>query len=217
MLDNHHPIIIKDLGRLPYLEAWEIQKSLFKKRMEGKAQDTLLLVEHDPVYTLGKNADAVHLLESRSQSAQVIQVDRGGDVTWHGPGQIVGYPILDLRPYNLNVKSYVNTLEEVIIRSLDKLEIKSQRKQKFPGVWVGDEKIAALGVKISRRITMHGFALNVHPDLSYYSGMIPCGISEFGITSIEKTLKKHIEMERVKEIVANEMNRSFSKLKDLGS
>lgn len=213
MPDKNHPIIIKDLGHLSYSETWEIQKSFFKDRMDGKTPDTLLLVEHDPVYTLGKNANEDNILEVRPDSAEVIQVDRGGDVTWHGPGQIVGYPILDLRLYKLNVKSYVNALENVLIQSLSKLEIVACRKAKYPGVWVGDEKIAALGVKISRWITMHGFALNVHPDLSYYSGMIPCGITQFGVTSVENVLKKKVDMQTVKEIVIDETNRRFSSLK----
>lgn len=213
MPDKNHPIIIKDLGHLSYSETWEIQKSFFKDRMDGKTPDTLLLVEHDPVYTLGKNANEDNILEARPDSAEVIQVDRGGDVTWHGPGQIVGYPILDLRLYKLNVKSYVNALENVLIQSLSKLEIVACRKAKYPGVWVGDEKIAALGVKISRWITMHGFALNVHPDLSYYSGMIPCGITQFGVTSVENVLKKKVDMQTVKEIVIDETNRRFSSLK----
>ena len=199
-------IHIRDLGRCSYSDAWDVQKQVFQDRMSGKIQDTLLLVEHDPVYTLGKNADDRNLLDSRSDGAEIIQVDRGGDVTWHGPGQIVGYPILDLRPYKLNVKSYVNLLEETLIRSLKRLQINGTRKTDYPGVWVKDEKIAALGVKISRWITMHGFALNVHPDLSWYQGMIPCGISKFGVTSIEHQLHKIIKMETVKEIVIEEMN-----------
>ena len=206
-------ISIRDLGLIPYKKAWDIQKDMHKKRMDGQIKDTLLFVEHDPVYTLGKNANHNNLLNTHSTDVDVVQTDRGGDITWHGPGQLVGYPILDLRGYKLNVKSYMNALEDVLINTLDRYGIKATRKAGLTGVWVDDNKIAALGVKISRWITMHGFALNVQPDLSYYKGIIPCGISGYGVTSMEQILGSTVEMETVKTLVSEEFNRVFSLMK----
>ncbi len=206
-------ISIRDLGLIPYKKAWDIQKDMHKKRMDGQIKDTLLFVEHSPVYTLGKNANRNNLLNTHSTDADVVQTDRGGDITWHGPGQLVGYPILDLRGYKLNVKSYMNALEDVLINTLDRYGIKATRKTGLTGVWVDDNKSAALGVKISRWITMHGFALNVQPDLSYYKGIIPCGISGYGVTSMEQILGSTVEMETVKTLVSEEFNRVFSLMK----
>ncbi|MBC8216274.1 MAG: lipoyl(octanoyl) transferase LipB [Candidatus Marinimicrobia bacterium] len=206
-------ISIRDLDRLSYDKACTIQNNLHQRRMNDTVGDTLLFVEHDPVYTLGKNANHNNLLNTHSTDVDVVQTDRGGDITWHGPGQLVGYPILDLRGYKLNVKSYMNALEDVLINTLDRYGIKATRKAGLTGVWVDDNKIAALGVKISRWITMHGFALNVQPDLSYYKGIIPCGISGYGVTSMEQILGSTVEMETVKTLVSEEFNRVFSLMK----
>lgn len=204
-------IAAHDLGFRNYRESWNYQKHLQKNVMSGESEDTLLLVEHEPVYTLGKNADENHLLQNSPQDVEVFHVERGGDITFHGPGQLVGYPILDLHRYRKSVHWYMRSLEQVIIQTLNSFEITAEVKEGLTGVWVGDEKIAALGVRISRWVTMHGFAINVHPDLSYYDGIIPCGIFEYGVTSMEKLLATPVKMEAVKVEVVNHFNSIFNK------
>jgi lipoate-protein ligase B len=181
------------------------------ERIEGEIEDTLILVEHDPVYTLGKNADENHLLQSRDESVDVFQIERGGDITFHGPGQLVGYPILDLSNYKKSVSWYMRTLEQLTIDVLKEFGIIAERIEGLTGVWVGDEKIAAQGVRISRWVTMHGFALNVNPDLSFYEGIIPCGIFDHGVTSMEQLLGEKQDMETVKKIVVGKFNHLFNK------
>ena len=156
---------VQDLGNSPYKRTWELQKELQLKRIENNIDDTLLLVEHEPVYTFGKNADENHLLQNYPENVKLFHIERGGDITFHGPGQIVGYPIMDLHNYKMSISWYMRTLEEVIIRSLDRFGISADRKDGLTGVWVEDEKIAALGVRISRWVTMHGFALNLTPQM----------------------------------------------------
>ena len=170
------------LGRQAYEPIWEMQKELVAKRQQGLVPDTVILVEHDPVYTLGKNADENHLLQSRREDVPTFTVERGGDVTFHGPGQIVGYPILDLHDHRLSISWYMRSLEEMLIRALAEFGIEADRREGLTGVWVEDRKIASLGVRLSRWVTMHGFALNVNTDLSYFDCIIPCGIFECGVT-----------------------------------
>ena len=174
------------LGRQPYTSIWDLQKRLHIKRVAGEIPDIVLLLEHEHVYTFGKNADTNLLLNSKPNDAEVVQIDRGGQVTYHGPGQLIGYPILDLHNYQKSVSWYMRSLEGVIINCLKKLGIKSERKKDLPGVWVGDNKICAMGVRLSRWVTMHGFALNLAPDMKYFDGMIPCGIFNYGVTSIHE-------------------------------
>ena len=202
-------IIIQDLGQRPYQEVWAYQKEIQAKRIAGEIEDTFLMVEHEPVYTLGKNANENHLLQSRDQSVDVFNIERGGDITFHGPGQLVGYPILDLSNYKKSVSWYMRTLEHITIDVLKEYGIKAKRTAGLTGVWVGDEKIAALGVRISRWVTMHGFALNVNPDLSFYDGIIPCGIFHCGVTSMEQLLGKKQDMEEVKKTVIEKFNHHF--------
>ena len=202
-------IQVKDLGLQPYWDVWQLQKKMQLKRIHNEIDDTLILVEHDPVYTLGKNADEDHLLQSRNKSVDVFNIERGGDITFHGPGQLVGYPILDLSKYKKSVSWYMRTLEHIIIDALKEYGIKAKRTAGLTGVWVGDEKIAALGVRISRWITMHGFAINVNPDLSFYDGIIPCGIFHCGVTSMEQLLVKKQDMEKVKKTVIEKFNHYF--------
>ena len=170
-------ILIKDLGLRSYQEVWTLQKKMQQQRINEQIEDTVILVEHEPVYTLGKNANENHLLQSRDRSVDVYNVERGGDITFHGPGQLVGYPIIDLSDYKKSVDWYMRMLEQLTIDVLLEFGIIATRIQGLTGVWAGQEKIAAQGVRISRWVTMHGFALNVNPDLSYYDGIIPCGIS----------------------------------------
>ena len=177
------------LGTQPYVPIWHLQKSIHSLRKDGKIKDVFLLLEHDHVYTFGKNANHDHLLPTYPEEADVVQIDRGGDITYHGPGQLVGYPIIDLHEYEKSVSWYMRTLERVIIDTLKKIEIFAGRKEDLTGVWVEDEKICAMGVRLSRWVTMHGFALNFNPDMRFFDGMIPCGIFEHGVTSIKDQIK----------------------------
>ena len=204
-------ILIQNIGRKSYKAVWDLQKEMQQQRIRGEIEDTLILVEHDPVYTLGKNADKDHLLQSRDESVDVFNIERGGDITFHGPGQLVGYPILDLSNYKKSVSWYMRTLEQVLIDTLIEFKIIAQRNDGLTGVWVEDEKIAALGVRISRWVTMHGFALNVNPDLSFYDGIIPCGIFDHGVTSMEQLLGKTQNNDNVKNVVIKKFNKYFIK------
>ena len=193
---------VQDLGNSSYKRTWELQKELQLQRIENKIDDTLLLVEHEPVYTFGKNSDENHLLQNYPENVKLFHIERGGDITFHGPGQIVGYPIIDLHNYKMSISWYMRALEEVIIRSLDKFGISANRKDGLTGVWVEDEKIAALGVRISRWVTMHGFALNVNTDLTYYDSIIPCGIFDYGITSLKHILGEKQNISKIKSILS---------------
>jgi len=198
---------VLDLGLCPYGRAWEIQKQLHAERLAGKIPDTLILVEHPHVYTLGKNADARHLLASQEYLAArgiaVFQVDRGGDITYHGPGQLVGYPIFDLRDHRQSIAWYVNTVEEALIKTLAGFAIRAERIRGLTGIWVGDSKIAAIGMRVARWVTMHGFALNVTTDLSLYNGIVPCGLATKGLTRMID-LNPTVAMEAVKAAVIQE-------------
>jgi len=202
---------ILDLGRKSYEEVWILQKKMQLKRINGDIGDVLILVEHNPVYTLGKNANPNHLLQSRDKSIDVFNIERGGDITFHGPGQLVGYPILNLSNYKKSVSWYMRVLEQLTIDVLNEFKIIASRVEGLTGVWVGDEKIAAQGVRMSRWVTMHGFSLNVNTDLSFYDGIIPCGIFDCGVTSMEKVLKRTQKMEKVKSLVIDKFNQIFIK------
>ena len=202
-----------DLGLKPYKQVWNLQKKLQNKLIDGVKRDCLILVEHEPVYTLGKNADPNHLLQSRDKSINVYNIERGGDITFHGPGQLVVYPILNLAHYKKSISWYMRSLEQLIINVLEKFEIKGNRVKGYTGVWVGDKKIAAQGVRLSRWVTMHGFSINVNTDLSFYDGIIPCGIFDHGVTSIEKELNTAQEMDEVKLLVVDSFKEIFIKNK----
>ena len=202
-------IDILDLGLSPFKEVWDLQKELVKKRQNGQIKDTLILAEHEPVYTLGKNANENHILQNSPRDVKTYQIERGGDVTFHGPGQLVGYPIMDLHNYNKSISCYMRSLEQLIIDTLAEFRVTAERKDGLTGVWVGDEKIAALGVRVTRWITMHGFALNVSPDLTYYSGIIPCGIFEYGVTSMAKQLTDQVAVDSVKQVLIEKFMNQF--------
>jgi lipoate-protein ligase B len=202
---------VMDLGKRPYEEVWNLQKDMQQKRINKEIDDLLILVEHDPVYTLGKNADVNHLLQSRDRSIDVFNIERGGDITFHGPGQLVGYPILDLANYNKSVSWYMRSLEQLTIEVLKEFGILANRVEGLTGVWVGDEKIAAQGVRLSRWVSMHGFSLNVNPDLSFYDGIIPCGIFDRGVTSIQQLLGITQKMAKVKSLVIDKFNQIFAR------
>ena len=202
---------ILDLGKSDYREAWELQKKLQSQRISGEIDDLLLLVEHFPVYTLGKNAPTEHLLNNKSDNISIVQSDRGGNVTFHGPGQLVGYPILDLNNYKKSITWYMRELEKLIINTLNDYHIKAERKEGLTGVWVNDKKIAAFGVRISRWVTMHGFSLNINPDLKYYQGIIPCGISQYGVTSMANILGDSApKMSEMKKKIVSQFISNFS-------
>lgn len=193
-----HTVTWHRLGRVEYADGLELQNQFQAARRADTVTDTLLLLEHPAVLTLGRGADGSNILRPREELAGlgvgVFETDRGGDVTYHGPGQIVGYPLLHLGPGRQDVRKYVRSIEEVIIRSLAEYGITATRIEKWPGVWVeqsrlgGPRKICALGVHLSRWYTRHGFALNVDPDLSHFELIVPCGISEAGVTSMAKEL-----------------------------
>lgn len=207
---------LEDLGCKGYREVWELQnKRMEEVKMEKLSGKTpcnyLLFVEHPPVYTLGKSGDETNMLISslqlRAEHAEFIKVDRGGDITFHGPGQLVVYPILDLESFQLGVKDYVERLEEIVIRTIASFGIKGERLRGATGVWVEPDtararKICAIGVKCSRYVTMHGFALNVNTELNYFNYIHPCGFVDKGVTSIEKETGRTPSLEEVKAIVA---------------
>jgi lipoyl(octanoyl) transferase len=173
---------LRDLGRIGYAEAFELQKGLVERRKRGEIPDQFLIVEHPHVITLGRNGDLENLLASEEVLSRAgisfHETNRGGDITYHGPGQIVGYPIVDLRDWKRDVVAYVRTLEQVIIDALLEFGIAGDRVQGATGVWISGRKIAAIGVHISRWVTSHGFALNVSTDLSYFQYIVPCGLTK---------------------------------------
>jgi len=203
-------IDIQDLGKLLYKKTWNYQKELLKKRSNNEINDTLILVEHEPVFTLGKNADENHILQNCPENIKTYHIERGGDVTYHGPGQLVGYPILDLRNYKKSISWYMRSLEQVIIDTLFDYNITANRKKGLTGVWCNNEKIAALGVRVSRWITMHGFSLNIDPNLNHYKNIIPCGIFEHGVTSMSGVLNKTVDYEHVKKTIIKKFLYQFS-------
>lgn len=192
-----------DLGSVDYKEAWDLQKKIHSKRVLGEVEDFLFLLEHPNTYTLGKTAHKENLTGSvtylKENHISVYDIDRGGDITYHGPGQIVGYPIIDLNNWKKDTHKYLRALEEVIIKTCDEYKLKCERNIEHTGVWMGNRKIAAIGIKVSRWITMHGFAFNVNTDLNLFNGIIPCGIQDKSVTSIQKELNKKIEIHEVKE------------------
>ena len=204
---------ILDLGQKPFKDVWNLQKKLQLQRMNNDIGDVLILVEHYPVYTLGKNANPDHLLQSRDRSIDVFNIERGGDITFHGPGQLVGYPILDLTNYKKSVSWYMRSLEQLTIDVLNEFKISANRVEGLTGVWVGDEKIAAQGVRLTKWITMHGFSININTDLSFYDGIIPCGIFNHGVTSMKEILNRTQKMEKVKSLVIDKFNQIFIKNK----
>jgi lipoyl(octanoyl) transferase len=198
---------VRRLGRLAYRDALTLQRELVAARKVAEVDDLLLLVEHPHVITLGVRGDGgrSHILVDSasltSRGIDVFEAGRGGDVTYHGPGQIVGYPILDLTPDRCDVHRYVRDLEEVLIRVAASYGISATRVDGLTGVWVGREKLAAIGVRISRWVTSHGFALNVTTDLSYFSLIVPCGIADRGVTSLERLIGRRIDSAEVENLV----------------
>ncbi len=213
-----------DVGLMPYQQAWDLQKRLqaqlieqkrFPEKFENqpKLNNMLIFVEHPHVYTLGKSGKEEHLLVNNEQldsySASYVKIDRGGDITYHGPGQVVGYPILDLDFFTTDIHIYLRNLEEVMIQVCKDYGIETERSKGETGVWLGNEKICAMGIKCSRWVTMHGFALNVNTDLSYFGHIVPCGIQNKGVTSLSKILGMQVSPDEVKEKIIHYFGNVF--------
>ncbi len=197
-------LLLLDKGYAKYEEIWNLQKDLVKKRIQGEIIDTLILVEHPPVITLGKRAKKEEILVSEDflfqHKIEYFYVDRGGKVTFHGPGQLVAYPIINLSLDGKDIHRYLRNLEEVIIRVLKKLRIEGERIKGYTGVWVKREKVASIGIGVRRWVTYHGLALNVNTDLSYFSLINPCGIESNKIISLSRILHSPLNMKEIKNL-----------------
>jgi lipoyl(octanoyl) transferase len=204
---------LEQLGLVDYASALELQREKVAQRKAGAIPDTLLLLEHPHVYTLGRNARPENMLAPAewlaSRGAQVFHTDRGGDVTYHGPGQLVGYPILDLTQHRRDISWYMRSLEEVFIRTAHDFGIEAGRSPGAAGVWVGNDKLTAMGVHLSRWVTSHGIALNVNTDLRFFEWIVPCGLRGKGVTSLAKLLGRPVEMEDVTERVVEHFGTVF--------
>ena len=200
-------------GFIDYAAALELQRERVAQRKAGNVPDTLILLEHPHVYTLGRNASEENVLVSpeflASRGAQVFHTDRGGDVTYHGPGQLVGYPILDLTRHRRDISWYMRSIEDVLIRTAHDFGIEAARSPGCTGVWVGNDKLAAMGVHLSRWVTSHGFALNVNADLRYFEWIVPCGLRGKGVTSMEKLLGHPVKMDEVNNRVVEHFAEVF--------
>ena len=205
---------VRWLGLVPYSDGLALQEDLVVRRRGGQVPDTLLLLEHPHVITLGTSSSPEHVLvgtQERSELAlELFETGRGGDVTYHGPGQLVGYPILDLKPDRKDLHRYLRDLEEVVIRSLGAFGVSARRVPGLTGVWTDLGKIAAIGVRVSSGwITSHGFALNVHTDLSFFGTIVPCGIQDRDVTSMERELGRHVSLEEVRPRVVQAFSEVF--------
>jgi len=209
------PCDVRFLGRMRYGEALRLQRELVTRRLAREIPDTLILLEHEPVVTLGKVARAEHVLVDRERLAtlgvEIFETDRGGDVTFHGPGQIVGYPIVDLNELRRDVKWYLEQLEEVMIRTCARYGVEASRRPGMTGAWVGAEKIGAIGVRVERWVTSHGFAFNVATDLDYFGLIVPCGLRGEGVTSLSARLCRGLDLERVTRDVAETFGAVFQR------
>ncbi len=206
---------ILNLDIVPYEKAFELQKRLVKMRSQEVINDILILLEHPPVFTLTRKATLNNVLASpdelKEKGISLCKTNRGGDITYHGPGQLVGYPIMDLKDYGKDLHKYIRTIEKMIIRVLMDYSISAHRDKIHPGVWVGNEKIAAIGIAVkSSWTTMHGFALNINPDLNHYALIVPCGISDRGVTSLSKLLGKPISQKEVRQKLIQHYQEAFN-------
>lgn len=201
------------LGQSHYKDAWEVQKIIHNYKLKHKFPDIIISTEHYPVYTLGKTGERNHLLineaELKKNNIDYFEIDRGGDITYHGPGQLVVYPIFNLGNFYKDTHRFLRDLEEAVILTLSKFGIDGTKDEEFTGVWVGNEKICAIGIKVSRWVTMHGLALNVNNELSYFDKIIPCGIFHKGVTSISKVLDTKSDINTVHEHLINSLNIVF--------
>lgn len=204
------------LGLTPYGEVHELQKQLVEQRKADEIPDTLLLLEHPHVITLGRAADRTNILADETTrerfGVELHETGRGGDVTYHGPGQLVGYPIIKLQPGRQDIRRYVRDLQEVLIRTAADFGVTAEpRGGEFVGVWVGNQKLAAIGIRISRWVTMHGFALNVTTDLNYFQLIVPCGIRNHGVTSLQQLTGKQFALPEVADRVTHHFGEVFNR------
>jgi lipoic acid synthetase len=204
---------VRWLGRLPYEEAWDLQRAIHEGKVGGRTlDDYLVLLEHPPVFTIGRNGDGANLVAgeaaARAAGAEVYHVDRGGDITFHGPGQLVGYPILRLDDPK-QIVPYVRRIEEVLIRTLADFGVEAWREEGYTGVWTAQGKVAAIGVRVSRRVTMHGFALNLDPDLAFFGMMNPCGITDRPVTTLTDLVGRKITLEEAVEVLTPRFEEVF--------
>ena len=223
-------IILRDIGKSSFSDAWEYQEDIFKKIIDQKIKNRsnenkmetnnfLIITEHDPVYTIGKSGNISNLLlndyEMKTQGIEFYKINRGGDITYHGPGQIMGYPIIDLDNFFTDINLYLRKLEEVIINTLKSYDLEGFTIKVETGVWVKDnnglsKKVCAFGIRASRWVTMHGFSFNVNPELNYFKNIIPCGITDKGVTSVSELKNRIIEMNEIKQILYKNFAESFS-------
>jgi|YNPMSStandDraft_1061717.scaffolds.fasta_scaffold07003_3 lipoate-protein ligase B len=203
-----------DLGLVPYADALALQRTLHALRVAGTIPDTLLLLEHPPVITLGKAFHPEHLRYAREfyaqQGVELHPTDRGGDVTCHNPGQLVGYPIFDVSQHGRDLHKFLRDIEQAIIDALHAFGVEAHRESGYTGVWVGNAKIAAIGIKVTKWVSMHGFALNVNNDLRLFHTIVPCGIADRPVTSLQQVLGRAVPMEQVKHQVAQGLERVFN-------
>ena len=203
--DVKNPAVAVSLGLVPYRDAWDIQLRLGTEVADGRRPDTLLLVEHPHVYTLGRRGQERDILVGAAELArlgvEVHHTDRGGEVTYHGPGQLVGYPVMNLRRWGGGPLKYVRALERTLIETLEEFGVGAESEGRPTGVWVEDRKIAAIGVKVSRRVTTHGFALNVCPDLSYFDHIVPCGMPDSRVTSLSAEIGREVAVSEVAPVL----------------
>lgn len=223
-MDKDCTIKVLDLGLTDYAEAWEYQKKIFNKTLEKKqkgepTENFLILCEHPHVYTLGKSGDRKNLLVKdqwlKDRGISCYQTDRGGDITYHGPGQLVGYPVFDLDNFNSSVKQFIFEIETVLIRVIKHFGLQCERLEHATGVWLDagikgkERKITAIGMRIHNKVSMHGFALNVNTDLKYFSYINPCGFQDKGVTSLQKELNRDVDMSEVKKFLNKEFELIF--------
>jgi len=201
-------LLILDLGRKDYKEVWDLQKKIHERRVEEKIPDTMILVEHNPVITMGKAGKQSNLLWPldllKERGVQYYEIERGGDVTYHGPGQLIGYPIFNVRDGFAGIKPFINAIEKAIIAMLADFSITGMKKEKMIGVWTEKGKICSIGIAVRRWISFHGFALNVNTDLGYFDLIVPCGLKNVAMTSMEQILDKAVPLDGVrKSLIAN--------------
>lgn len=207
------PFVVRDLGRLGYRDAWRIQHEVHDAVARGEVAPTLLLVEHEPVVTFGRKGGRDHLLASEEELAErgfeLVDVERGGDVTYHGPGQLVGYPIL---PVGRRVRDYLRCLEGAVVDLAAEYGIEAEGSPGYAGVWVGDEKLCAIGVAVKRGVSFHGFALNVATDLSHFGTIVPCGLEGKGVTSLTVLAARPVALEEAKDRLLPHLARRVAEL-----
>lgn len=204
---------IVDLGQKDYKEVWDLQRVIHRRRVEKKIDNTLILVEHKPVITMGKSGKSANLLMPthalKAKGIAYYAIERGGDITYHGPGQLVGYPIFNVKEGLVGIKPFINKLEDVIINTLADFEISGEKKEKMIGVWVKDQKVCSIGIAVKQWVSFHGFALNVNTDLEHFNLIIPCGLKNVTMTSIQALLKKEIDLDGVKKSIVENFSSVF--------